>query len=195
MRNGVCSPQPPLVPLTSGNGSGSWPTPRAVSAPRSSAQGTAGPTLAEVALGRDGSKMWPTPRASMNENRTTKPAPTHGVTHGATLAGTAALWPTPQTADGHKLSGQSPETAARKAAKGQQKNLLGAVHASTASRLHQTTPPDGLSTPVRADLNPRFVEALMGLPHGWLTSSISEATGSSRSVPPRPSASSQNGRG
>ena len=27
MRNGVCSPQPTLVPLTDASGSGSWPTP------------------------------------------------------------------------------------------------------------------------------------------------------------------------
>ncbi len=63
MRNGVCSQRPPLVPLTSANGSGLWPTPRAVMAPRASAQGTAGPTLTEVATGRDGRTMWPTPKA------------------------------------------------------------------------------------------------------------------------------------
>jgi hypothetical protein len=32
-------------------------------------------------------KLWPTPRASENENRTTKPAPSHGNGHGKVLAG------------------------------------------------------------------------------------------------------------
>ncbi|MDG2339391.1 MAG: hypothetical protein P8N94_15625 [Gammaproteobacteria bacterium] len=39
---------------------------------------------------------WPTPRASPNENRTTKPAPSHGKTHGRVLAGEVLRdWPTP----------------------------------------------------------------------------------------------------
>jgi site-specific DNA-cytosine methylase len=51
-------------------------------------------------LAREGS-AWPTPRSSPNENRTMKPAPTHGKSHGKTLAGEAANWPTPATRD-HK---------------------------------------------------------------------------------------------
>lgn len=42
---------------------------------------------------------WPTPRASANENRTTKPAPSHGKGHGRVLAGEAAAWPTPRATD------------------------------------------------------------------------------------------------
>ena len=95
-RNGVVTGRPMLVPLTvekgsglwrtpragemEGNGKNSvmhgglqlkgqakmWATPRARNPPRSSAQGTAGPTLTEQAVGRDPAtpKMWPTPRAS-----------------------------------------------------------------------------------------------------------------------------------
>lgn len=44
-------------------------------------------------------QLWPTPRSSPNENRNTKPAPSHGTTHGRTLAGDAALWATPTTRD------------------------------------------------------------------------------------------------
>jgi hypothetical protein len=44
---------------------------------------------------------WPTARASPNENRNTKPAPSHGKSHGQTLAGLAAVWPTTTTRD-HK---------------------------------------------------------------------------------------------
>lgn len=44
-------------------------------------------------------EQWPTPRASANENRTTKPAPSHGKGHGKVLAGEAAAWPTPRASD------------------------------------------------------------------------------------------------
>lgn len=45
-------------------------------------------------------KMWPTPRSSANENRTTRPAPSHGNGHGSTLAGeAAAFWPTVSARD------------------------------------------------------------------------------------------------
>src|SRR6056297_1831519 len=45
------------------------------------------------------SSCWPTPRASANENRTTKPAPSHGNGHGKVLAGEAAAWATPTSRD------------------------------------------------------------------------------------------------
>lgn len=46
-------------------------------------------------------RMWPTPRSSPNENRTTKPAPSHGNGHGSTLAGeaVAAMWPSASARD------------------------------------------------------------------------------------------------
>ena len=37
---------------------------------------------------------------------------------------------------------------------------------------------DGTTTSQPADLNPRFVEALMGVPPNWLTPSTSVETGS-----------------
>lgn len=43
---------------------------------------------------------WSTPRSSPNENRTTKPAPSHGRTHGRCLAGDVQLWPTARAGDG-----------------------------------------------------------------------------------------------
>ena len=95
-------------------------------------------------------RMWPTPRASMNENRTTKPAPSHGVTHGTTLAGEA-------------------------------------------SRHVPTTTTDGPNGSLKADLNPRFVAALMGVPPDWLTLSISGGTDSFRSAQQKRSDSSTSG--
>lgn len=180
MRNGVCCPQPPLAPLTDANESGSWPTPDATSGQRPStidhgklARGF-GPALVDAALmwptptAHDAkgpaphdltsntvllpmaATMWPTPRASMNENRTTKHAPSHGVTHGRTLAGEAATFPILT-----ELMG-----------------LLG----QTGSHLAQTTEPDGKPGQPRADLNPQFVAALMGVPKDWLTPYTSEET-------------------
>lgn len=165
MRNGVCSQRPTLVPPTSATASGSWPTPttkdtnlvwspvheshgmelrRAVGHFHERMWQTPTTTEAEGNGMRSGSrsgepklqgqaKMWPTPRASMNENRTTKPAPSHGVSHGSTLAGEA-------------------------------------------SRHAPTTATDGPDGSPRADLNPPFVAALMGVPWGWLTPSTLEAT-------------------
>jgi len=54
---------------------------------------------------------------------------------------------------------------------------------SIASRHLPMTPTDGPNGPPRADLNPAFVEALMGLPPGWLTASISAETDSSPNAP------------
>jgi hypothetical protein len=42
----------------------------------------------------------------------------------------------------------------------------------------ETTTPDGPTTSQRVDLNPRFVEALMGVPQNWLTPSTSVETDS-----------------
>lgn len=44
--------------------------------------------------------------------------------------------------------------------------------------LDGTTPTDGGTTSPPADLNPRFVEALMGVPPGWLTPCTSVETDS-----------------
>lgn len=41
-----------------------------------------------------------------------------------------------------------------------------------------TTPTDGSDGPPKVDLNPRFVEALMGVPPNWLTPCTSVATDS-----------------
>ena len=72
MQNGIVSPLPPLVLLTAGTASGSWPTPRATDYKNGkgktgnrSVQNAykAGWTLPEKVL------MWPTPSASDNRDR------------------------------------------------------------------------------------------------------------------------------
>ena len=173
MRNGVCSPQPPLALLTSVNGSGSWHTPTTTHGVGGGFNSRGEPTLPSQAKmwptpqagdyvgdstadrARNSpplpsvAAMWPTPRASMNENRTGKHAPSHGVTHGKTLAGEAS----------HRAP---------------------------------TTEPDGTDGSPKVDLNPFFVATLMGLPMDWLTHSISEVMASCRNAPRTPGGNSLN---
>lgn len=59
----------------------------------------------------------------------------------------------------------------------------------------QTTGTDGSGTPQRVDLNPRFVEALMGVPPNWLTPSTSVGMASYRRWLRRHSWLSLNGLG
>jgi hypothetical protein len=75
-------------------------------------------------------------------------------------------WPTPTAADAKK-SGH------RKKLYTLTDRALRGPHATMMS-------PDGDPGSTTVDLNPRFVEALMGLPLGWLTHSISAATDSFR---------------
>lgn len=89
----------------------------------------------------------------MNENRTTQPAPSHGKTHGATLAGSAQAWPTPKARDA-------------KGADGENRNSPG-LEVMARGHRGETTPTAGPNGSPAADLNPSFVEALMGLPDGW----------------------------
>ena len=109
-------------------------------------------------------KLWPTPRSSANENRTTKPAPSHGKTHGRVLAGEAGAWATPTVRDYKDgFSGDCPM--------------------ETNSRLGLQAPrmvAGGDDTLQPVALNPQFVEALMGLPIGW-TDCAASATESFRS--------------
>jgi hypothetical protein len=87
------------------------------------------------------------------------------------------MWPTPQAADGHKIGSMTPETAARQAAKGHQEMLAGSIHTASGPP-DATTTTDGPDGPPKVDLNPLFVEALMGVPQNWLTPSTSVETGS-----------------
>lgn len=85
-------------------------------------------------------------------------------------------WPTPQAAEGHKLGGMTLETAQRRERAGFQMTL------NAAAQLHgppaATTTTDGDTGSPKVDLNPRFVEALMGVPQNWLTPSTSVETDS-----------------
>jgi hypothetical protein len=103
----------------------------------------------------------------MNENRTTHNAPSHGNGRGETLAGVAVgmVWPTPKAHDA-----KAPGLRIR--------NSDSLTEASVRGLQHETTPTDGPNGSPPADLNPRFVEALMGVPQGWLTPCTSVETAS-----------------
>ncbi len=136
-------------------------------------------------------KLWPTPRASPNENRNTRPAPSHGKTHGRTLAGDAVSWPTPRATDGSNGGPNQTGGALTPAATNQQWPTPGANdHKGSAKpgqrrgQLDETAeqgsvnghplpatwldgPESSQSGPTsRRRLNPRFVEWLMGWPEG-----------------------------
>lgn len=152
MRNGVCSPRPPLAPPTVANGSGSWPAD--------------GPPTAH---------HWPTPVTQgighgymKQKNGTTLPT--------LTGAATAFTRGTPRASDGAR--GSDPVRKNR------------AAGAPTLKSQAIAFPRDPTTLTAGSDgkvLNPRFVEALMGLPTGWLTPSTSAATASSPKQPATPS--------
>jgi hypothetical protein len=116
-----------------------WPTP--VATLQSTQNSTTGAATLEGSASR-----WATPVASDNANRTTREAPSHGDSHGRVLAGQAASW----SADPF---------------------MSGLHDPTTSTDGESTSPPEDPSPPSsrRRVLNPRFVEALMGLPPGWIS--------------------------
>lgn len=132
------------------NASSSWQTP---SAGQYEKRRQVGQTTGEELLLPGQAVAWPTPRSSPNENRTTKPAPSHlNRTHGRALAAEAAAWATPSARD-HK-DGADPSPLA-----------------PTNSLLGRQAPRSGIvgreSSAAGRRLNPLFVEWLMGWPLGW----------------------------
>jgi hypothetical protein len=172
-----------------------WPTPRAVDGtrgPGESSKRDGGPSLTTVSsqwatpaardwkdgacveanvptkalLGRQAVR-WATPVASDNANRMTKAAPSHGNGHGRVLAGQAASWPTPVAT----LQSTAPSTTGATTLNGAASATSGLLDPTTSTDGEPTSPPADPSLPSseRRVLNPRFVEALMGLPPGWVS--------------------------
>lgn len=110
--------------------------------------------------------MWPTSKASEGFRRTDPARP--GRTGGDSLMQAVAGWPTPKARDA-----KGPENANRNSPSLETFAQLG--------HPDETTPTDGPTGPPEADLNPSFVESLMGLPDGWSDPSGS-ASGSTRWV-------------
>jgi hypothetical protein len=156
-----------LAPLTSAPASSCWPTATAQRSGnnRGGAAGRVGPvrpsldSLATMVAAR----LWSTPRASPNENRNTKPAPSHGVTYGRTLSGDAILWATATARDWK--SGEHSEATERRNARPLAEQAWRACHSGPLAPL--MSPAGSESSPLppgshRLSLNPAFVAWLMG---------------------------------
>lgn len=176
-RNGTAYRLAPLVLRTGGNASGSWPTPSASGMPcegtvrlarKAWLDGTATLEEANAIAGRDVRDaqgkvpaMWPTPRGSDTRDGQTlnedgRRVSRSGV-YGANLADAVKFWPTPNA------SQISNNTSVRCSGDGRAKpNKLGWAVAE--SNLNQ---PGG-------QLNPTWVEWLMGFPLEWTALDASE---------------------
>ena len=153
-----------------------WPTPTRADGERHSERMMRGnPTLLGAA------RLWPTPRASANENRQTKPTPSQlAGKHGMNLA-TAVNWPTPRASDGAKggpnQRGSKGDLTLPAAVQPfrtpSSRDWKGMSAASWLSRTQGDLTPT-LPDQVGGQLNPTWVEWLMGFPIGWTDCGHSE---------------------
>lgn len=163
MRSGECFARPMLAPLTSGRGCSSWVTPTAGDA-KESCNSTAtrhrtpptgvhaGDTLTDLI------RKWPTPRGSDGKKGGPNSRDSSGSLH---MASAAVRWATPTARDWKDGACAEADVPTN--------GLLGR-QAVRSSLPGPTTPTDGVPTSSTAaphQLNPAFVEALMGLPPGW----------------------------
>ena len=173
MRNGACWARLTPAPLTGENASGFLPTPTTIDSGsrfnKSQSEGAAlRPTLGAMAR----FDLWPTPQAHDchpgNPARVGRFGTKHG---GRNLNDEVAMWPTPLATDG-KNGGPN-----QRGGKGDLR-LASAVHqfATPQSRDHRTGQPHRFENPDRTknlndqiggQLNPPWVEWLMGWPIGW----------------------------
>lgn len=160
MRNGCCFRRQRLAPRIVVTGSGSWPTATATATDAKASggnpqtSGSHGTTLTDAAV-----RMWGTPvarddnktpeahmamKARMNRNTPTS------------LQVQSKMWATPKASEMDR--GSDPDRGPKGGSPGLRR---------------QVTEQDGQPGLTQADLNPRFVEALMGLPDGWSDPSAS----------------------
>lgn len=151
MRNGECYLQPMLERLTCAKESGLWLTPRASDTGKGEDQETFLKRMGDrsdrcaqsLAAQVRNPKTWPTPTTCGNYNR-----PGASKTSGLGLALAVKMWPTP-TASASK--GSSPASLTRKSGKSRVNDRLD----------HSVMATNG------GQLNPAWVEWLMGWPIGW----------------------------
>lgn len=172
LRSGVVYQRRPLAPATNGNGCGLWPTPKVSRGGYTYSKGDHSkptPTL------EDAVKIWPTPTVGdATGGRTTS----KGKDHPTSLNMAARLWPTPRSTDGTNGGLVTP----RKSRNGG--NLIEAVSMEmfpspkardwrTGDRpenreaRHWRTPDLNDVAAPGGQLNPDWVEWLMGWPVGW----------------------------
>ena len=140
-KNGLVYRHPTRERPISGTEYGCWPTPVASDTAMRTKKYAQGGTPLSLAVGRT---LWPTPTVHGNHNQ-----PGSSKTAGWGLSSAAKMWRTPNASDATKWSNQS---EAERKQKGQQ------------LRLNTQVSPDGGSG---GQLNPTWVEWLMGWPIGW----------------------------
>lgn len=168
-----CLQRRKLARHTSANGCSSWPTAKVSTGDYSYSSGD----HTRPVLNLEGAaKLWSTPSASEGFGRRKSDRDKSRNDGIETQAKRMSAWSTPTTRD-HK-DGASPSPAAPT------NSLLG----RQAPRMMQPGPPSSRTSPTsRLQLNPRFVEWLMGWSLGWTDFAFSE-TASSHSKPPLRSA-------
>jgi hypothetical protein len=200
MRNGECSAQPKLARHTNETDSGysppqqpTWATPSAMDSVTSGNSKTTkatkkyNGTLTDQTIRDPNShKLWGTPVALDDQKTPEAHMATKtrligpGRTEPTSLTVQSKMpenwkdWPTPVASEAYK--GTDPQRGPAGGSKGLKDAAIHSEHGPQP----ETTTKDGKNGSVKADLNPRFVEALMGVPQGWLTNSTSEETASSQ---------------
>jgi hypothetical protein len=137
MRNGIAYRLPPLVPRISGTGFSFWPTPHA----SCSTEAGSGPQKQGGENLQSAVKFWPTPRSSDGDKGTrTVAGAMKEMKRGKNvdLGVAVQVWPTPTATDSIKGGNVSQRPGAM-----------------------------GLSETLGGQLNPQWVEWLMGFPSGW----------------------------
>jgi hypothetical protein len=157
-------------------GSSSWPTPRTITGGAESAERKQELGRSESGGGdlQSAAQKWPTPAARDYKGTNTNPEVQRDqlpnfVRHRFSEAA-EQKWATPTASDAIRQATREGSAAHAGV------NLDEMIHmistGDSHGRLDPATPKDGETTSQRAVLNPRFVEALMGLPLGWSSAAI-----------------------
>lgn len=194
MRSGLVYKRPMLERPTAESESSSWATPRSTDGEKGGPNmgwGAGGDPLPRQAV------LWATPTVGDSEasgSRNTPGSKAHAGKSLTDMVGTGSstgrMWPTPTVAEAEKVPNapgygalslsNHPAIVGMPSRPRSEKSIPG--------RPDPVTPPGGPPTsPGTRQLNPAFVEALMGWPAGWSACEPS-ATVSSPSKPPSPGA-------
>ena len=150
-----------------------------------------GTTLTDAAVRQ---RRWPTPNTGESQSGHGRRGGKSGNGHqsGADLEAVARAWPTPSARD-WRSGLASEETHARNSRPLNEVACRASLQAPTTEMPGAESSPSGQTSPLRSQLNPAFVEWLMGWPEGWTlpyvrTASGPAATESTPSRPPTPGA-------
>jgi DNA (cytosine-5)-methyltransferase 1 len=175
MLSGRLYQQQPLVRLTDVTESGSWPTPNAAEA--HAEKYTLETSFRHFQEGRQvhlsqvvrDDRMWPTPTGNDANQRQSKGTPSfHRQLAKGQLAAAAQMWPTPTALDGKERTYYSKgDLALGGAVRLRTPNATDWKNRGTKEYRDEQKRQIQLQTQVGGQLNPTFVEWLMGFPKNW----------------------------